>query len=108
MSRVFKKANVTNLGGIIHKCWIGLKNGDEVICKEDAYDFIKDKIYKVDHIYNWDGNKIAYVVDESNTCQWVTTKLFNIVLTKEEKRIKIIDKFLYLLKKEEREDKEYF
>ena len=68
-----------------------LKKGDKLRALKDIkfksgnngiYDykaFIKDKIYIVDHIYNWDGEKVAYVSDEDNTLWFAIPETFDIV-----------------------------
>ena len=55
--------------------YINLKEGDILIATGEG-DFIRGKKYKVEHIYVWDFNKIAYVVDEHGVSQWATPELF--------------------------------
>jgi hypothetical protein len=107
--RNLKKKLVTGNGGSQKECWVGLEKGDKLLCVKTerglldvgmsgmtvAYDcFVKGKEYEVDHLYNWHGTTIAYVLDEDNCCSWATTELFELIVDKFEKRKDIADKLL--------------
>jgi hypothetical protein len=41
--------------------------------------FIPGKMYKVNHLFNWGGNKVAYVADEDGTLHFAVPEIFELV-----------------------------
>jgi hypothetical protein len=70
-----------------------LNKGDKLLCiksqrsnsgigyfSTERYDaFEKGKIYEVDYTTNWDGIKVAYVLDEDATCTWARPETFELI-----------------------------
>ena len=87
---------VDNLGNIRNYIK-NLKVGDELIAKKlvmstgdvgcsgmtyQYESFKKGKVYKVDHLYGWGSQAVAYVADEDYTCTWATPEIFDIYTNK--------------------------
>lgn len=72
-----------------------LKKGDELIAKDSIVGkgdvgasglcfeyntFIIGKIYSVNRIFNWDGVRVGYVIDEDGTSRIATPEIFEVII----------------------------
>jgi hypothetical protein len=87
-----KTAKITGNDHGIYEVIVGLKKGDKLFCHKtersttgmglwstELYDsFEKGKIYKVHHLYNWDGVMVAYVLDEDGCAAWAKPETFRL------------------------------
>ena len=85
---------ITGNTGIVTEVLVGLKEGQSLLCIKDELSesglglwssqkynsFEKGKIYKVDHLFNWDGVMVAYVLDEDGCLTWAKPETFDIIL----------------------------
>lgn len=85
-----KTKTVRDNSGDVRKVLSGLKAGDKLLCIKTqrstcglglfstiTYNaFEEGKVYKVDHLYNWNGVMVAYVVDEDGCSCWATPETF--------------------------------
>lgn len=88
-----KTAIIHGNDGLKYEVITGLNKGDKLLCiktkrstsgiglwSTEKYDsFEKGKTYVVDHIFNWSGVLVAYVLDEDATLEWAKPETFQLL-----------------------------